>query len=81
MLAEISCILWIIVIISIVIFVIMLFAHITGPDDYTCELNILFRVIIFGLAIALITFLISQYYNAKLMNEALERAKGITTNY
>lgn len=80
MLFEISCILWIIVIIDIVIFVTMMHTHITGPDDYTRELNILFRVIIFGLAIALITFLISQHHNVKLINEALERAKCITTN-
>lgn len=77
MLGEISCILWIIVIISIIIFAIMMFAHIAGHDDYTCGLNVLFCIIVFGLAIALITFLISQQDNIKLMNEALERAKGI----
>ena len=81
MLAEISSILWIIVIICVIIFVTMMFAHIVGPDDYTTELNVLFCVIIFGLAIALITFLISQQHNIKLMNEALERAKGIATNH
>ena len=77
MLAEISSILWIIVIICVIIFVTMMFAHIVGPDDYTHELNVLFCVIIFGLAIALIIFLIYQQHNIELMNEALKRAKGI----
>ena len=75
MLAEISSILWIIVIICVIIFVTMMFAHIVGPDDFTHELNVLFRIIIFGLTIALITFLISQHHDTKLMNETLERAK------
>lgn len=81
MLAEISSILWIIVIICVIIFATMMFDHIVGPYDYTTKLNVLFYIIIFGLAIALITFLISQQHNIKLMNEALERAKSITTNH
>ena len=81
MLGEISCFLWMVVIVCIIIFTIMLFAHITGPDDFTSELNILFHVIIFGLAIALIIFLISQHYDIKLMNEALEIAKDIIPNH
>lgn len=81
MLAEISFILWIVVIITFIVFVTMIFAHITGPDDYTHELNILFHIIIFGLAIGFIIFLISQYQTIKLMNEVLEIVKNITTNY
>ena len=81
MLGEISCFLWMVVIVCIIIFTIMLFAHITGSDDYTTKLNVLFYIIIFVLTIAFITFLISQQHNIKLMNEALERAKSITTNH
>lgn len=63
-LSKISC---------IFVFVLLIFCHTTGQDDHTIELNFLFKVIIYGIAVALIIFLISQYNDIKRMNEIIEK--------
>lgn len=75
-LAKISCILWIIIIACIFVFVLLMFCHMMGSDDHTIELNFLFKVIIYGIAVALIIFLISQYNDIKHMNEIIEKIQA-----
>ena len=72
-LAKISCILWIVMIACIFVFGLLIFCHMMGQYDHTIELNFLFNVIIYGIAIALIIFLISQYNDVKHMNEIIEK--------
>ena len=53
-----------------------LFLSHDGQYDHTIELNFLFKVIIYGIAVALIIFLISQYNDIKHMNEIIEKIQA-----